>query len=550
VLIAANGDALGIPRSDDWSYLLTLFRFLDHGRLGFNNWVSMTLVGQLALAAPVAVVSGNSITAVHVFDALLGYAGLVALVLCVPAPRRGGALLLAVTIGAGPLWAPLAPTFMTDIPAFAVQCMFLALAFAVLRAPTVSPSRYAVALAVGFVAIAIRQYEAIPVIAVAVVAIFRTARSGDRARLGAVLAWTAAATVATAALFAWWLSLPDSLSLAPSPVTSGVVANLAVRLGGFVRLTGLLLLPVIVLARPRRTTLEAWRTHPLLTMVVGAGTALWMAASYARVPEVPFVGNYVDRFGVLSRDVITGPRVDVMPSALFTLLAVAGSIAAVVLAVAGVPCLVTLGRRLRTRDLDGGDPVVGVLVLTLVGFTVAYGFAIATELPVFDRYALPVVPVVGLLLLGRRATGATEAPAASAGHRRAVLVGVGAALVVLGAVSLVLATDSAEYDAARWRLDETLVRRGYAVGDIYGGFEWISWHDRVGPPQGDTAAERQRLRARYLARFCVELVIEPGPGRAAAAVASTSVPGLAHATERIVAVPTGRPCRGAVSPGP
>ncbi len=80
LVVAAHYGALDIPRSDDWSYLLTLFRLVDHGVLGFNNWVSMTLVGQLALAAPIALVFPRSITAVHVATALLGFVGLVALV--------------------------------------------------------------------------------------------------------------------------------------------------------------------------------------------------------------------------------------------------------------------------------------------------------------------------------------------------------------------------------------------------------------------------------------------------------------------------------------
>ena len=135
-MVAAHYGALDIPRSDDWSYLLTLFRLVDHGVLGFNNWVSMTLVGQLALAAPVALVFPRSITAVHVRVRSLGFAGLVALVQGTEARHRRGAMVLALTIAVGPLWSPLASTFMTDVPAFAAQCVFLALAFRALRDPT------------------------------------------------------------------------------------------------------------------------------------------------------------------------------------------------------------------------------------------------------------------------------------------------------------------------------------------------------------------------------------------------------------------------------
>src|SRR4051794_14166443 len=54
LLIARHYHALGVPRGDDWSYLRTLFHWVDTGHLNFNNWVTMTLVGQLVLAAPIA----------------------------------------------------------------------------------------------------------------------------------------------------------------------------------------------------------------------------------------------------------------------------------------------------------------------------------------------------------------------------------------------------------------------------------------------------------------------------------------------------------------
>jgi hypothetical protein len=549
LVVAAHYGALDIPRSDDWSYLLTLFRFVDHGVLGFNNWVSMTLVGQLALAAPVALVLPRSITAVHVASALLGFVGLVALVQGTEPRFRRGAMVLALTIALGPLWAPLAATYMTDVPAFAVQCVFLALAFRMLRAESVSAGRYAVALTVGFLAIAIRQYETIPVIAVVIVTLVVAARQEPRVRLRNLVLVTAVAVVATTALFAWWLSLPDALSLAPSPVTSGLVANLTVRLGGFVRLVGLLLVPLLIWAGPVRIVRRAWGLAPVTAAVVGAGSALWMAASYLRVPDVPFVGNYVDLYGVLSRDVLTGPRDPVIPETLFRLLAVIGSAAAVVLALALVPVLVDGARRVRERDLSLPDPVTAILALSALGFTVAYSFAIATELPVFDRYVLPVLPLAGLLLARRsRATETASRPVGSEtparGPSRRTVIATVVALVLLGGVGLAYGTDSASFDGTRWRLDRAVAAQGWKPGRIYGGFEWISWHQKVGPPQGDTSAERIKLRARYLAPFCIDVIINPGPTKTRAAIARDVVRGLGHDDEPIVAVRNDKPCHG------
>jgi hypothetical protein len=548
--VAGHYGALGIPRSDDWSYLLTLFRLVDHGVLGFNNWVSMTLVGQLALAAPVAVAFPRSITAVHIASACVGFTGLVALVQGTEARHRRGAMVLALTIAVGPLWSPLAATFMTDVPALAVQCAFLALAFRVLRARDVPIAGYCGALAVGFVAIAIRQYETIPVIAFVIVT-FAVAVHRRRPLRGLVLA-TGVTVCATIALFAWWLSLPDSLSLAPSPVTSGLVANLAVRFGGFVRLLGLLLVPVVLFVDPVAMVRDAWRRGPRLTAAIGTLATLWMAASYLRVPDVPFVGNYVDIFGVLSRDVLRGLRAPVMPETMFRLIALLGSVSAVVITIATVPAVLDAGRRVRARDVAPRDPVTAVLGLATFGFAAAYAFAIATELPVFDRYILPTLPLVGLLLVRRAPTRApvgsaaseptVAAPRARARARRAATALAG--LLLLGAVGLTYATDSASFDAARWKLDRAVERLGWKPTRIYGGFEWISWHQKVGPPQGDTVAERLRLRARYLAPFCVDVFINPGPSRRRAAIARVTVHGLGHADELMVAVRNDKPCRG------
>jgi len=128
LLIAQSAGALKIPRSDDWSYLTTLFRWVDGDGLNFNNWVSMTLVGQLVLAAPVAVLARHSIGAVRVEAALIGAVGLIALYYTGVrvTQRRSAALLVAVTMTLSPLWVAMAPTFMSDIPSFTLQMLMTA----------------------------------------------------------------------------------------------------------------------------------------------------------------------------------------------------------------------------------------------------------------------------------------------------------------------------------------------------------------------------------------------------------------------------------------
>ncbi len=119
----------GVARGDDWSYLRTLFRWTDTGHLDFNNWVSMTLLGQLVLAAPLALVKHRDTTAVQVLTALLGLVGLLAVQWTANTltrrPRR--AALAALVVAAGPVWGILAVSFMTDVPAFALAMLSTAL---------------------------------------------------------------------------------------------------------------------------------------------------------------------------------------------------------------------------------------------------------------------------------------------------------------------------------------------------------------------------------------------------------------------------------------
>ena len=92
-----------------------------------------------------------------------------------------------------------------------------------------------------------------------------------------------------------------------------------------------------MLAGPIGIVRRAWRASGALTALLTSGTALWLAASYLRLPKNPFVGNYVARDGVLSYLVLRGRRPDVMPSAAFDALVVLGSISAVLIVLTAVP---------------------------------------------------------------------------------------------------------------------------------------------------------------------------------------------------------------------
>ncbi len=298
VAIAWAYGALDIPRSDDWSYLVTLFRWVDDGQLGFNHWAAMPLIGQLVIAVPVVKVFGDNIAAVHLLSALVGVIGLLAVAAAgsrvIP---RSAAVFVAVTIAAGPMWMALAPTYMTDHWAFAAEMLALACGLEYFRRDQ-SAIRWLVAsVAFGFLGVTIRQYAAVLVVAVLVVAFVDAWRRGDRQRLRMVSGVTLVFVVATALVLAWWTRRPGVENLAP--LRPGLTqVNVVMRATfGYLRLLGLLLAPVVVLAGPARIVRAAWAASRLATValagVVGGGLLL----DFAVHPNIPFVGNYVARGG-------------------------------------------------------------------------------------------------------------------------------------------------------------------------------------------------------------------------------------------------------------
>jgi hypothetical protein len=542
---------------------------VDGGKLDFNGWVSMTLVGQLVIAAPLVLVVGRSITAIHVLSAFVSFAGLLAVVwmgrLMV---RPALAVLVAVTVAASPLWGPMATTYMTDNWAFTFQIAALALAFEAFRRRPLSVPWFTASMAVGVVAISIRQYAAIPVVAVALVALLQVLREGDRSRLRKVLAVCAVSAIAAVAVVALWSTVPNTKLLAPSMPTLRLLRRTVKLDTGYLRLFGALLAPVVIAARPVRIVRRAWGASRVLTLLVLAGPGGWMLLQYRRLPNVPFVGNYLAREGVLAQDVLAGLRPPVMPAVIFDALTWIGMAAVLVMLLATVPFVTELPGKLRRWRTLPDSPEVAVLGLSVVVFAVAYTLATLTDLPVFDRYALPLLPMVAFLLLrstaarsaasvpdaeadadagsGTREPGADAPALGDGGDDRWAPVRNGLAVLTVVALALVgmaYTADSASYDATRWHVGELVVAKGYSPLQVDEGFEWVGWHREHGPPWRLTNAfsERRRIRKIFTRPFCVKVQVGREVNRRFV-VASAVSTAPTRKPERIVARRLNTPC--------
>ncbi len=510
--IARSQGALGVARGDDWSYLVTLFRWVDTGRMEFNNWVSMSLVGQLWIAAPIAAIWGHAITIVQIQTAFLGATGL----LCVLWLSRrlglswGLAALAGLTISASPLWMVLSTTYMTDVPSFTFSLAGLLIATVALQRRPVSMPLVLLSIVVATYSVLIRQYAVVPLIAIVIAGFLATTSTKRKPATIALVITCAISLITIIIFFIWWSHVPGPKSIAPHIPNGRQIRTAFIKGAGFARLGGLLLAPVLIYAGPVRIIKRSYDSSKVLSVLLIVFAIIWQAVTATKYLSAQFVGNYVIRDGALSIAVLPGKRPDVIPGPLWNLGVVASSILAVALLVAIVPSIVELWSKIRDRRLLKSDPVTSMLGLTIAGFISAYSIAMMTGVQVYDRYALPAIPIIAVLLL----RAVDQRP------RRSHVVCTSGALIALLAIGTSFAIDSASFDAGRWRLaDQIAIANGWRPIQVNGGFEWVNFHRGKRGIVG-TRANLIKLQADgsvvMVPKFCANLrVINPNVDQSA-----------------------------------
>ncbi len=504
LVIAHRGGALGIPRDDDWSYFRALFHWHDTGHLDFNHWVSMTLLGQLVIARPVIGVFGNDITAVQVLTATLGLVGLLAAAWIgfMVTGRLGVAGLVAIMIAVSPPWGVLSVSFMTDVPAFALTMLACAFGVRALRAQRAALPWFIAALLAAFVGFTIRQYAVVPFVAIGCVGVWSLRRDASRRRLGVFLGVVVVLTLSAGVVLAFWRTIPNLKPFDPALPTGHTLRATVIKGFGLVRLVGLIVAPALLLLGPGRILRRAWKLKTPVTIVAFlAGTGALIATAIT-APRIAFAGNLVTPNGALGGEVLHGPRPDIFPAGEWWLVVVGATLASALLLAAFVPALVKLEQLVRrsARAATAPDPVVVLLVLVVAGYAATYAIASGLGLPIADRYVLPIVPLLGVLLVrgidGRRPDDAATVRGARVGGR-AAFVSAACALAIIACIGLVFSVDSASFDGTRWRVATAATRRGWSPEQVDGGFEWNKFH-----------APRTPRRSRP---YCVTVRLQPRP---------------------------------------
>jgi hypothetical protein len=222
----------------------------------------------------------------------------------------------------------------------------------------------------------------------------------------------------------------------------------------------------------------------------------------------PLLGPYLDQRGALGDDSLLGPsRPLLLPDLVLRGLLGVTLVATIALVVVVCSTAATLLARPRppARSWRPALATLDVQAMTLL-FVVASALGLVAvgtgNLPVFDRYALGLVPFAAGLVLAHRTASAPRGEAAPEGltARRAVEVG---AVVAFALMGLWWGGSSATFDGARWRAGERAVALGYPADRVDAGFEWRNVHR----PEGSTPT----APAEHDAEACVRIE-SGGPG--------------------------------------
>jgi hypothetical protein len=451
--IVAVDPSGNFPINDDWSYADTVRRLVEIGEWRLNPWTSMPLGTQVLWGWLFSQPAGFSFTAMRVSTLVLAWAatlGSYALL------RLAGAVPIVAICGASavmvcPVFFPLAFTFMTDVPAFALGVWALVCVLQYIRQPRTAYLTGALALLVGTTLI---RQTGVALGVGGAAALFADSRTHRN--------WMAALALLVtpvAALLVYTILVPTGTDSAVANVREAQLLyvtshpRLLITLVGHSAMRtylylGLFLLPLCpLLLRCLRDKGPA----------IGATAALGVSALYLAMYHVrmPAMGNVLHDAGL---NPVLVARADAWPRA-------PASVWVVVTIAAAAAAAVATGRAVSgiRAALIGPQRAAAVLFGVACGVYLAPLFAVGG---LFDRYLiLPFLLVLGLLI----SLGTIQPPSRAAGA---------AALVLLGTFAIfdTAATgDFFSFSRARWMAVHNARRGGAGPDDLDGGFEVTGW---------------------------------------------------------------------------
>jgi hypothetical protein len=486
-LVGLGGD---YPLNDDWAYAYSARHLLHTGELRILDWAAPSLVSHALWGAGALRLLGDSYVALRCGTLAWALSGL----LCAYGLARSAALpprtavLVPLALGLSPWFVNLSFTYMTDVPWLAMMLAALLTFVRALHPRSAEPPRPALLLLSGALvgaAALTRQFAVITTPAFALVLALDA-----RKRHGARWLWPAVRSCllfggpvgAIFVPFQLWYTRAHGSTLANRETVARMrevrLWHVFVHLFSALHYAGLWLSPLaLVLLFQRRIGQVVTRVQAAAALVIFGGFAVWVPLDLGAVEGtllpaaplhalMPYLGNIFYLVGLgppTIADVFWGPAP--VPHAgvgLGVLLTVASTLGCVT----GTGLLVTAVRRARRsppspptgqEEQDSRPRMLRALLAGFAGTYMLWHLVTATFL--FDRYLIPLLPVVVLLGLDAAPPRLASSP---------VLV---ACLIVSGLFSVAGTREYLSWNDARDRAVRALVARGIPPADVDGGFE-------------------------------------------------------------------------------
>ncbi len=461
--VLATDPRLEMGLHDDWSYIYSAMVLAKTGHVVYNGWATAMLGWQLYLGALFIKLFGFSFTAVRASTMLVA-------VVTVPLVHRllvrlgvpvWNATLGTLTFALSPLYLPLAASYMSDIPA--LFCLLVCM-YGCVRAMGAETDRRACgwlvfAAATNATGGTVRQIAWLGVLVMVPSVAWYLRRRRGVVVTGAVM-W-AVSLAAVFGLLHWFNHQPyvSVEKLLPVGMDVHDAVRIAKDMVKAVFTMALLLLPVVTAFALRFPLRDRVARRVLVivlaAMVAGVGVLSWHGGG-ARWMSL-LLGDYVSAKGILDLGWMLGTLPDVVPKPVGAVVALAVFVAGVMSA--GWFCFAKVTRERAAVVWESP-------VFWLLGpFSVAYVGLIVTRAAMFDRYLLPLLfalLVVLLRLYERRVGG--RLPLACA-----------VPLVVLAVYGVAGTHDLFALSRARLAAANEMRAAGVPRNEIVAGFEYDGW---------------------------------------------------------------------------
>jgi 4-amino-4-deoxy-L-arabinose transferase-like glycosyltransferase len=445
---------------DDWIYAQAARHLQVTGAFARPDWAVTSLVAQAWWGSVFASLFGYSLTTLTWSVLFLSWAG----VLCFYGLMRaleirpGAALFGAAILMLNPVYLHLSYSFMTDVPFLA---LLLAAALCVVRGVQGDDdARLLIAMLLTALACLVRQTGVLA--AGALFLYLLLARRLSPRRLALVLV----PVIVLGLYLVWQQSQPPAPALLLyTGGASGQSENGSPAFGpGVWFFRTLLLLPTLGLWMLPLASAVFWRRLPIGWASGGAALGALMVITYRGVPSstmympLDYTASvlYSSGFFIFTEPSSVPPPI-LTPAAWGVISILMIGTTAWMLAGLGAAFGAKV-RALLTRRSPGPRDFVYI-------FGVGAGLATFFGLQIYDRYFLPLLPCLIIVLLRRMAGGAR--------WRWAVA---GAILVVVGGFSLLAQADFADRATARWTAGNEVLSRGITYSDLAAGYEWNGMH--------------------------------------------------------------------------